>query len=216
MTMRWRRLAPVAVLTVLATAGAVGPAAAAPRWDIDRVVYNPPGWDIGTTEHLNLERVVITNRGNTSGNLKGYLIHDEWGHTYTFTTSTPVRPGSSVTLHTGRGNDYPGHRYWDKLFYVWNNHGIPPRCAARVGQRSTAAGGRRAAREARRADQQPELPTSLDGRSQFESHLSGAPYARKAGAYGEVRRVQASKSSSAQVLTIRSIGTPHATARSHP
>ena len=34
-----------------------------------------------------------------------------------------LKPGASVTLHTGRGTNSASHLYWRSTAYIWNNTG---------------------------------------------------------------------------------------------
>lgn len=118
-----RRLGATAVVVAAVTAGLAAPAESAPRWEIDRIYYDPPGADNRTNAHLNLERVEIVNRTSQIADLRGYTLRDVAGHVYRFATTTRVAPGGKVTVHTGRGTNTSGHKYWGMGNYVWNNPG---------------------------------------------------------------------------------------------
>lgn len=89
---------------------------------IDTVRYDPAGSDTGSNAHLNKEVVVIENRSGKARVLTGWTLRDTAGHVYTF-PATKLKSGRSVTVHTGKGNNRAGHRYWGAGAYVWNNDG---------------------------------------------------------------------------------------------
>jgi hypothetical protein len=39
-----------------------------------------------------------------------------------------------VTVHTGKGHDRPGQRYWGQGWYVWNNDGDKATLRNKVGK----------------------------------------------------------------------------------
>lgn len=111
------------IMLVLAAALALAfatRAAAAIR--ISKIQYDPPGTDTGTNSHLNKEFVVITNTGSRAVKLDGWVLKDRAGHRYRF-DAFRLRPGKSVTIHTGRGNDDRNDLYWGSKDYIWNNDG---------------------------------------------------------------------------------------------
>ncbi len=89
---------------------------------IDFVRYDPAGSDTGTNRHLNKEIVIIRNSTGKARVLTGWVIKDPAGHRYKF-PKTRLKPGRAVTLHTGKGANNPGDRFWDQGNYVWNNDG---------------------------------------------------------------------------------------------
>ncbi|GAA3221247.1 lamin tail domain-containing protein [Actinocorallia longicatena] len=93
-----------------------------PTFKITRVYHDSPGTDRGGAASLNAERIVIRNASKKTRNLRGWSVRDSSGDRYTF-PSTSVGPGKSVTLHTGRGGNSPGHRYWGRTWYAWKNSG---------------------------------------------------------------------------------------------
>jgi hypothetical protein len=107
--------------------GLAAPAAATPVQSrgsvhINFVRYDPAGSDTGS--NINKEVVVIKNSTGKARILTGWTLRDRCacGHVYHF-PQTRLRPGHSVTVHTGKGHDRPGQRYWGKSWYVWNNDG---------------------------------------------------------------------------------------------
>jgi hypothetical protein len=94
----------------------------APTVRIDFVRYNPAGRDTGSNWHLNREIVRISNVGSHERSLAGWRLRDSDGHVYRFPT-TRLQPGGSVTVHTGRGSNSAGHRYWGQTRYRWDNDG---------------------------------------------------------------------------------------------
>lgn len=117
-----RTLAAVAA-GLLAVAFAV-PATALPstsplragNFKIDKIRYKQ-----GAT--LNSEYIVIKNTSAKKRALTHFRVVDpNDGQRYTFPV-TKLRPGHTVTLHTGHGHNHPGHRYWNRDAPVWNNDG---------------------------------------------------------------------------------------------
>jgi hypothetical protein len=122
------RLLAVAAAGVFALALAA-PAHAAPvqgtargSVHINFVRYDPAGPDTGTNAHINKEIVVIKNSTGKARVLTGWTLRDRAGHVYRF-PQTRLRSGHSVTVHTGKGHNRPGQRYWGQGNYVWNNDG---------------------------------------------------------------------------------------------
>lgn len=87
---------------------------------ISRIYYNSPGPDRATNQSLNAEFVRLKNTSRTAQQLRGWTISDSDGHVYRF-RALRLRPGASVTVHTGRGHDTPRDRYWNRRGYVWDN-----------------------------------------------------------------------------------------------
>jgi hypothetical protein len=54
--------------------------------------------------------------------LTGWTLRDRAGHVYRF-RYIRLGPGHSVTVHTGKGDNRSGQRYWGQGYYVWNNDG---------------------------------------------------------------------------------------------
>jgi hypothetical protein len=109
-------LAICVLLTVSAHSAAAESAKASGPFRIDKIRYQQ-------AESLNTEYVVIKNVSHRKHNLKDYRIVDPLdGQEYTF-ARTIVKPGQTVTLHTGRGRDRIGHRYWRQDEPMWNNDG---------------------------------------------------------------------------------------------
>lgn len=98
------------------------PAEAAARMQIAAVQYDSPGQDRGGNGSLNAEWVKLRNTSRVPVNITRFRLHDRQGHTYRFPQTT-VMPGKEITVHTGRGNNNPWHRYWGRTSYVWNNIG---------------------------------------------------------------------------------------------
>ncbi|HYO31414.1 MAG TPA: lamin tail domain-containing protein [Nocardioidaceae bacterium] len=105
-------------------ASATSPVASAARRSvhIDFVRYNPAGPDTGDNKHVNKEVVVITNGTRKARSLTDWTLWDRQSYVYRF-RPTVLRPGRSVTVHTGNFKISPGHRYWGNDFYVWDNRG---------------------------------------------------------------------------------------------
>ncbi len=85
-----------------------------------KIYYDSPGSDTRSNSSLNAEYVQIKNSTSSAVQLKGYMLHDKTGYTYTF-PSYRVSAGKTVKVHTGRGSQSAGHVYWGRGSYVWNN-----------------------------------------------------------------------------------------------
>lgn len=74
--------------------------------------------------NLNDEWIQITNVGDATVDMTGWQVADESAsHRYTF-GSLRLRPGRSVTLFTGCGDDTDSVRHWcNRSSAVWNNDG---------------------------------------------------------------------------------------------
>jgi len=90
-----------------------------PNVRVSTVLFDPPGDE---RKALNEEYVVLTNRGTTGANLKGWTLRDEKSHAYTFGTFT-LGAGKSVTVHTGKGTNSSTRLYWGSGAPIWNNDG---------------------------------------------------------------------------------------------
>ncbi|WP_234996551.1 lamin tail domain-containing protein [Demequina sp. NBRC 110054] len=98
------------------------PADAASSVRFSYVQYDSPGSDKGSNSSLNAEYIRIKNYGSKSKSLTGWTVRDKAGHVYKFGTLT-LKPGATVTLHTGKGSNSSKHRYWGQSWYIWNNSG---------------------------------------------------------------------------------------------
>ena len=87
---------------------------------ISRIYYDSPGPDRATNQSLNAEFVRLKNTSRTAQQLRGWRISDLDGHVYRF-GPLRLRPGASVTVHSGRGRDTRKDRYWNRRGYVWDN-----------------------------------------------------------------------------------------------
>jgi hypothetical protein len=63
----------------------------------------------------------LTNTSRTVQQLVGWTISGSDGHVYRF-GPLALRPGASVTVHSGRRHDNPEDRYWNRRGYVWDNN----------------------------------------------------------------------------------------------
>jgi hypothetical protein len=80
------------------------------------VKFNAKGDD---SKNLNGEWVKVTNRCSMR-DLGGWKVKDKAGNTYRFASPTRMGTGS-IYVHTGKGTNRPGHRYWRRSAPVWNN-----------------------------------------------------------------------------------------------
>jgi hypothetical protein len=111
-----------AVVAVLGSLLVTQPASASSTIQITKIYYNSPGSDSGSNTSLNAEYVVLKNKGTTTKNLYAWTVRDYQGHVYKFGTFY-LKPGYSVTIHTGKGTNSSTSRYWGLSWYVWNNSG---------------------------------------------------------------------------------------------
>jgi micrococcal nuclease len=87
---------------------------------IVHIQADAPGND---SENPNGEWVEIVNEGSATVNLEGYSLKDAANHIYTFPAFT-LRPGATVRLHSGQGQDDASSLYWGWVMEaVWNNGG---------------------------------------------------------------------------------------------
>jgi len=121
-----RRIAHLAIAALIAVPLGTGlvavsatPAAAATTCiSISGGRFDAAGND---AKNLNGEYVKIYNKCSSIINIKGWKVRDKAGNTYTFGS---LRMGhGTVYLHTGKGTNRPGHRYWGRTAPVWNNSG---------------------------------------------------------------------------------------------
>ncbi|MFD7447174.1 lamin tail domain-containing protein [Streptomyces sp. NPDC059909] len=118
------RYATSAAALAAAVAGGLltaAPAEAAGGVSIYRVYYNSPGTDNRSNTSLNAEWVQLYNSSTSAISIKDWKLRDAAGWTYTFTGTIGAK--SYVKVHTGKGTNTAGHRYWGRAAYVWNNTG---------------------------------------------------------------------------------------------
>jgi hypothetical protein len=72
---------------------------------------------------LNSEYLVVKNVSGHRHRLTGYAIVDPNDQQRYRFPRTVLKPGVSVTLHTGHGRNRPQHRYWGQDEPMWNNDG---------------------------------------------------------------------------------------------
>jgi hypothetical protein len=120
--MRFRIAVAAAVASALVVPLTAVEASAAPQIRFSFAQYDSPGSDGGSNSSLNAEWVRVKNFGRTARTLTGWTIRDPQGHVYKFPKFT-LKPGKSVTLHTGSGSNTAANKFWRQDFYVWNNTG---------------------------------------------------------------------------------------------
>ncbi|HYU86658.1 MAG TPA: lamin tail domain-containing protein [Kribbellaceae bacterium] len=120
-----RRFAMLAVpmLVAASVVATTAQADAAGAIQFRRFQYDSPGSDTGSNTSLNAEYFQLKNVTTRTFNLYGWTVRDAAGHTYRFSSSFYLRPGYTVTVHTGRGTNTSYHRYWGSSWYIWNNTG---------------------------------------------------------------------------------------------
>lgn len=89
---------------------------------ITAINADPPGDD---TAGPNGEYVDITNRGDDTIDLSGWIVRDDSAsHRFTFPDDFELAPGATVRLHTGCGTPTDTALYWCMpASTVWNNDG---------------------------------------------------------------------------------------------
>lgn len=123
--MRFARLVTTAAAASVMAAGlmtAVPADAAATKVQITRVYVNAPGKDTHSNKSVNGEYVKVKNKGSKSVSLKGYTLRDRSNHVYKFGSFT-LKPGKTVTVHTGKGSNSSTKRYMGRGWHIWNNSG---------------------------------------------------------------------------------------------
>ena len=81
--------------------------------------FDAPGND---ATNLNGEYVVVTNKCSTLIGVGGWRVRDKAGNAYRFAAGVRMGKGS-IYVHSGKGTNRPGHRYWGRTTPVWNNTG---------------------------------------------------------------------------------------------
>lgn len=81
--------------------------------------WNPDGND---NYRLNKEYVTFQNTCDQRLDLADWSIKDSGTNQYTFSSET-MRPQTTITLHTGNGQDNTTDLYWERSQAVWNNDG---------------------------------------------------------------------------------------------
>lgn len=121
--MRPRSVAAATMIAAMFVTSMATEAQAAPMVRFSRAQYNSPGADNRTSYSLNQEYVRVTNYSRTTTyRLTSWTIRDRDNHVYRF-PAFALRPGRSVTLHTGRGANTATDLYWNSRTYIWNNTG---------------------------------------------------------------------------------------------
>ena len=87
---------------------------------IVNVEYDPPGPD---DERLNDEYVEISNVGTRPLNLAGWTLRDESSRNRYLFRGLNLKPGMSLTVRTGCGEDRPGTVFWCSERSIWSNGG---------------------------------------------------------------------------------------------
>ncbi|MCD0449155.1 lamin tail domain-containing protein [Actinocorallia sp. API 0066] len=116
------RVGVVLFVVVAAVFGSGGQAGAAPKPSLKfaKIQYDAPGPDTRDNSQLNREYVVIKNTGRKAVPLRNWTLRDAQRHTYKFPKFT-LKPGKTVTVHTGKGKNTAAHLYMNRSWYVWNN-----------------------------------------------------------------------------------------------
>jgi hypothetical protein len=89
---------------------------------IVRIYFDSPGSDTGSNTSLNAEWVQIKNVTKTRKTITAWTLRDASSHIYRF-PATSLAAGHTLKVHTGRGANNGGNRYWNAGDYIWNNTG---------------------------------------------------------------------------------------------
>ncbi|WP_135306407.1 lamin tail domain-containing protein [Haloarcula amylovorans] len=73
--------------------------------------------------NLNDEYVVLRNDGQTAIDISGWTVADKAGHSYTVPKGVTLEEGSTITIHTGSGQNTATDLYWNAGSPIWNNGG---------------------------------------------------------------------------------------------
>lgn len=127
--MRIRLVATTAVAAGALTALSAVPAQAAEyssALKIRGIQYDAPGSDSNRCSGGNTAQEYLTIKNysrSTTVNLKGYVVKDAAGNTFTFTASHTLQPGDYVKLRGGNGSDSDTNNvvYRDNCNFMWNN-----------------------------------------------------------------------------------------------
>jgi len=87
---------------------------------ITEVEHDPPGPD---DERLNDEYITISNEGTKQLNLAAWTLRDESSQNRYVFNGLNLKPGMSVTVRTGCGEDRHGTVYWCSERSIWSNGG---------------------------------------------------------------------------------------------
>ncbi|MEV4173796.1 lamin tail domain-containing protein [Nonomuraea sp. NPDC049709] len=120
-----RRLVPATAVgtALLASTLVAAPAEAAnPAVMFTKVHFDSPGSDRGGNTSLNGEYVVLKNTTRKAIQMERWVLRDETGYRFRFPRFT-LKPGKSVTVRSGQGQDSSTTLYWQRKWYVWNNDG---------------------------------------------------------------------------------------------
>ncbi|MEU2158739.1 lamin tail domain-containing protein [Streptomyces sp. NPDC019396] len=92
---------------------------------IKGIQYDAPGTDSNRCSGGNTknEYLTIKNYSRSNVNLKGYVVKDAAGNTFTFRASHVLEPGDYVHLRGGRGTDSDAGNvvYRQNCNFLWNN-----------------------------------------------------------------------------------------------
>lgn len=87
---------------------------------ISATQFDAPGDD---RQNLNGEWIQITNSGQNSAGMTGWMIFDDSGRQIYEFPSFALNPGSSVKVFTGKGSNSPAELYMERGSPIWNNNG---------------------------------------------------------------------------------------------
>jgi hypothetical protein len=90
------------------------------------VQYDAPGTDRNScsTGNTSQEYLTLKNYSKTATiNLRGYVVKDATGNSFTFTASHSLQPGDYIRLRGGKGTDSDAKNvvYRNNCNFMWNN-----------------------------------------------------------------------------------------------
>ncbi|WP_217238568.1 lamin tail domain-containing protein [Streptomyces sp. AC555_RSS877] len=122
------------VLALVAAAGSIAALSAAPAQaaeytsalKLKGVQYDAPGSDSNSCSTGNTKDEYLTIKNYSASatvNLKGYVVKDAVGNSFTFTASHSLQPGDYVKLRGGKGTDSDAKNvvYRQNCNFIWNN-----------------------------------------------------------------------------------------------
>jgi hypothetical protein len=113
-------VAAVAVFGGVLMVSSASPASAAGCFGIVSVAFDSPGDDNFSNDSLNAETVKIKNSCSKNKKIGGMTLADEDKVRITL-PARKLRPGKSITIHSGVGNANKKNLYIGDNNYVWNN-----------------------------------------------------------------------------------------------
>jgi hypothetical protein len=81
--------------------------------------YDASGDD---ARNLNGEEITLQNQGDETVDMTGWTLRNEKRVGYTFPEGFELRPGATVTVRSGCGDDTADELYWCSDREIWDNN----------------------------------------------------------------------------------------------